>query len=430
MKNNLGINISGYINKQFGLGEGVRANIRAIKTTNIKFVLNNFDLDISDTIESMNSDELNLVKENPYNINLIQVNFDKIQQFLNEIDIDYIKGKYNIAFWAWELENFPVEYCKFIEFFDEIWVPSNFCAEAISIKTSKPVIKIPHSIEIKSLGYYRSDFNLPENKFIFLTMFDYNSSLKRKNPIATIESFLKSFKNNNDVLLVIKTSISKKHQSEKELITKFIVENSNIIILEEIYNSSKLFSLINICDAFISLHRSEGFGLTMAEAMYLEKPVIATGYSSNTEFMNNNNSFLVNYSLIDLKNDYSNKNNENRWAEPSINHASELMTLIYNNKELRTQKGKRAKIDIQTENSPEKIGKRINERINLIHKIFEANQSNLDKNNPEIKVLKIENQLLNEKLIAIKKVKYIQLKIWFKNLMNKIKNKDRKYFWE
>jgi hypothetical protein len=164
--------------------------------------------------------------------------------------------------------------------------------------------------------------------------------------------------------------------------------------------------------------------------MYLEKPVIATGYSSNIEFMTNNNSFLVDYTLVDVKNDYSNKNHENRWAEPDINHAAKLMSLVYNNEKLRLEKGKRAKNDIQTENSPEKIGKRIYERIAIINKIHENKNLSLEKIKIDNQFLLIENQLLNNKLVAIKKIKSIQIKIWFKNLMNKIKNKDRKYFWE
>lgn len=426
---NFGVNISGYINKQFGLGEGVRSNIRAIKTTDVPYVINDFNITISKHVMDETQNALAVSEENPYNINLVQINIDRLHSVMQETDKSYFQNKYNIAFWAWELENFPEESKVFFSLFNEIWVPSNFCTEAISKVSPVPVVKMMHSIEIETPSFTRKDFNLPEDKFIFMTMFDYYSSIVRKNPIATIEAYEKSFgKNNPDVLLLIKTSISKEFPDEKKMLVDRIADNKSIIIVEEILERDQLYSLMNCCDCFVSLHRSEGFGLTMAEAMYLGKPVIATAYSANTEFMNINNSFPVKYNLIKTGDLYYFSTEKDIWADADADHASEQMSLVYNDKNIAAAIAQRGQNDVKKFLSPEIMGEKIKQRLELINKEIIPTLSNKTSN--EESLLKFEIKILEEKLAKIRSLKPVQWKIQFKNLQNKLTGKKRRYFWE
>lgn len=426
---NFGINISGYINKQFGLGEGVRSNIRAIKTTDIPFVINDFNIELSKHVKNETQNALAASKDNPYNINLVQINIDRLQSVIELTDKSYFQNKYNIAFWAWELENFPEESKIYFDLFDEIWVPSNFCTEAISKVSPVPVIKIMHSIEIEETHFTRKDFNLPNDKFVFLTMFDYYSFLSRKNPIGTIESYEKAFgKNNKDVLLVIKTTISKEFPNDKKILFDRIADNKSIIVIEEVLQRDQLYSLMNCCDCFVSLHRSEGFGLTMAEAMYLGKPVIATAYSANTEFMNINNSFLVKYKLIPTGNQYYYSSDKDFWADADVEDASAKMKFIIENPILSKQISTVGENDVKKHLSPLAIGQQIRNRINIINN--DIIPKIVSHNSKEDLFLKFENQTLNEKLTKIRSLKFVQWKIKFKDFQNKISGKDRKYFWE
>ena len=426
---NFGVNISGYINKQFGLGEGVRSNIRAVKTTDVPYVINDFNIVLSKHVVDETLNALTVSKENPYNINLVQINIDRLHSVMQETDKSYFQNKYNIAFWAWELENFPEESKVFFKLFNEIWVPSNFCTEAISKVSPIPVIKMMHSIEIENTPYSRKNFNLPEDKFIFMTMFDYYSSISRKNPIATIDSYEQSFgKNNPDVLLLIKTSISKEFPNEKKQLVNRIDGNKSIIVIEEILERDKLYSLMNCCDCFVSLHRSEGFGLTMAEAMYLGKPVIATAYSANTEFMNINNSFPVKYRLVKTGDQYYFSTDKDVWADADIQHASQQMTLVYNNKNLASEIAQRGQNDVKQFLSPQIMGEKIKQRLELINKEIFPNLS--QKNSNEESLLNFEIQLLEDKLNKIRNLKPVLWKIRFKNFQNKLTGKNRKYFWE
>lgn len=428
-KNNFGVNISGYINKQFGLGEGVRSNIRAIKTTSIPFVINDFNIVISKHIQDEVQNAIETSSENPYNINLVQINIDRLHSVLQETDKSYFQDKYNIAFWAWELENFPEESKVFFSLFDEIWVPSNFCTEAISKVSPVPVIKIMHSIELEKTTMTRRDFDLPEHSFIFMTMFDYYSSMTRKNPLATIDAYEKSFgKNNSDVLLVIKTSLSNEFPEEKKLLMNRIADNKSIFVFEEIMERDKLYSLMNCCDSFVSLHRSEGFGLTMAEAMYLGKPVIATGYSANIEFMTVNNSYLVKYNLVKTGNEYSFSTDKDFWADADINHAADLMKYAVEHPEEVKKIALQGQADILKNLSPIKIGEKIEARLKYINDVIIPKKSS--GNSADLQYYKFENELLQKKIDKMKTLFGVQIKLKFRDFQNKISGKSRKYFWE
>ncbi|TDX82631.1 glycosyltransferase [Epilithonimonas xixisoli] len=429
MEEKFGINISGYINKDFGLGVAVRANINAVKTANIPFVVNDVNFSLLKEIKSGNHHIANLTEENPYNVNLIQVNFDNLNNFFSDKNKSYFEGKYNIGFWAWELDSLPEEAKPFFKILDEIWVPSNFCAEAISKDSTLPTLKVMHSIAMEESEFRRSEFDLSEEKFVFLTMFDYHSNIERKNPFATIEAYEKAFgKNDTKTLLVIKTSISTKFPTEKSKLLSRIADNKSIILIEEILETKKLQGLINICDCFVSLHRSEGFGLTMAEAMFFGKPVVATAFSANAEFMNINNSFLVKYNLISTGEIYYGSNDKNLWADPDIAHASELMKYIFENPKSSEIIAERGKADVRKELSPEKIGNQIKKRLHVIHKeILPFKSSSASQ---EVQLMQFENEILQKKIDKLRSLSSIKLKEGFKNFQNKITGKNRKYFWE
>ena len=430
MSDLIGINILGYINKQFGLGEAVRSNIRSIKSVDIPYVINDFKFELSSDIKEEKNNSIEIIDENPYLVNLIQINFDNFSKIISSSNKNYLKGKYNIGFWAWELDYFPSNFQNYIEILDEIWVPSNFCQNAIAQVSNRPVLRFMHSIKIPSTQLSRKELNLPEEKFIFLTMFDYHSILERKNPFSTILAFEKAFeKNNNQAVLIIKTSFGDNFKEMKDKLRNRVDENSAIILIEEILPRENLYALINNCDVFVSLHRSEGFGLTLAEAMSLGKPVIATAYSGNLDFMNFENSCLIPYQLIPTDNNYVyTENAETHWADPDVEYASNIMLKLFKDTNFRINIGKKAQEEINASLNPKKIGLSIKNRLNYIYK-FCVPKINLDANK-HIANLQQENTLLNDKLLALRRTKAVRLKLRFKNLVNKIFRKEKTYIWE
>lgn len=427
MVHKFGVNISGYINKQFGLGQGVRANINSVEAAGIPYVLNDFNIEIP--IHIQDSKENITTSANPFFANLVQINIDNLYQIITTENKDYFFNKYNIGFWVWELEEFPEESKKYFDFFDEIWVPSNFCAEAISRVSPVPVLKIMHSIDIKEHPFSRKDFGIPEDKFVFLSIFDYYSSFSRKNPLGVVEAYEKAFgKNNPDVIQVLKSSISQEFPEEKKRILDRISGNSSIILIEEVLPQDKLNSLYNCCDCYVSLHRSEGFGLTMAEAMFLGKPVIATAYSANTEFMNINNSFPVRYKMVSTGDAYAFAGGKGHWADPNLLHAAELMKFVVENPEKSKEIAIAGQNDVKEILSPKRIGEKINNRLEFIYSDLLPKKGLAASGNESL--LKLEIEQMQAKIDKLKSYLPIQMKLKIKNLKNRLTGSERKYMWE
>lgn len=359
----LGVNIAGYIDTESGVGESVRCIIRACQETDIPFVLNNIEQQFYRRQDRTYTEFSN---DNPYRINLLHVNADQAPLVARSLGEEYFRDRYNIGYWYWELSRFPEEFHGAYGLFNEIWVASAFCQESISATSPVPVVKIPPPVEVRiERPYDRRHFGIPENAFVFMMLFDFLSFIERKNPMAVIKAFRMAFGRGEDVMLVVKSTNARYH---REAFQKLVddVRGDNVLIIDRYLNRDELHSLMNVCDCYVSLHRSEGFGLPMAEAMFLGKPVIATGYSGNLEFMNVENSFLVKYRLVELQRDYGPYKKGNLWAEPDVEHAAELMRFVAEHPEDACQVAKRGSEFVKGFFSAQLIGKKIKERIEII----------------------------------------------------------------
>lgn len=419
-----GINIVGYVRGEFGLGESARAQIRSIKAADIPHAIRN--IDSSSHGNGDNTFAEDFTEDNPYAINLLNFNAEAMPEFLDNVGADYLKGKYNIGYWAWELPTFPQEWEWLFQYYDEIWVPSGYCAEALSVVSPVPIVKIMHSINLPEPNLTREETiipdglggetHFPKDKFIFLFMFDFHSTIARKNPLGVIEAFKRAFRNTNqDVTLMIKFSNSKHYPKELELVKNAAQGYSSIQFIDARLPKEVVNALFYNCDCYISLHRAEGFGLTMAEAMYYDKPVIATGYSSNIEFMNTGNSFLVSYDLVKVVEDSGSYKKGNIWANPNVEHAAALMHYVFNNYEAAKHIGFRGSREMKHLLNPVTLGKKIKYRVehimsNLALTSQENNSNRLQekawketaqKLQEDNKKLQLENQQLRAKL-AIK----------------------------
>jgi len=286
--------VVGYLCAETGLGESARTFIKSIKTTRINHSIINYKLYWLEDNDQRFAKEF--TKSNPHNVNVIVINPEGLDFVLPNLRKEFFQNRYNIGYWVWELPDIPTEWIKYEKYFDEFWVPSDFVKQAILKKISKPITIVPHSMEIKSFEKYgRDHFGLDDEAFLFSFIFDYNSLFERKNPVAAVRSFKKAFDGNEDVSLVIKCSNPKDFSAHHKLLLKEINKDKRIKIISKRLTRDEVYSLLDISDAYVSLHRSEGYGLTMVEAMSLGKPVICTNYSGNTDFTKENNSFLVNY---------------------------------------------------------------------------------------------------------------------------------------
>lgn len=415
----LGINVFGFINGEFGIAEATRLNCKAIQAAGVPISLINYNVTTNHNNNDLTFTEFS--DHAPHPVNLIQISPSETPNFFDYFDHSFFKDKYNILYMAWESETIPEDYVMNMNLFDEIWTPSTYCKECIEKYVGLPVRVIPHPIDIDlketddedALSFYNKDL------FNFLFIFDYNSSIDRKNVINLIKIFRETFdKGDNNAFLTIKTSRSHKFPSEKEQILQAIGDSKKIKIVEKIFDKNALNDVISNCDSYISLHRSEGFGLTMAEAMYFSKPVIATGYSGNLEFMNEENSFLVSAKVVASDSNVINYAANTVWSEPSLEEASVFLKTVYEGKESVQEKAVKGHETIVNDLSLKRVGQLMKNRCEELfsEKRIEQNKSTLIK-------LYVENILLKKDLRIYKKSAPIQLiyniKMYFRNRKGK-----------
>lgn len=362
-----GVNLVGYARAEMGMGEQLRLTASALSTTNVQFGVVNFSFGIIASQRDRRCDHL-IRTDNPFDINLFHINADQMHLALEKLGPAFFRDHYNIGYWEWELSSFPQEWLTAIDIVDEIWAPSTFIQQAISGKTAKPVIWMPLAVEFpKPRSRDRRKFGLPEDAFLFLFCFDFSSFATRKNFLGCIEAFRKAFPSNGEkVGLVIKTIRHPHHKREFWDLLRAIGADERIHLIDRVLPRAEIHELTASCDSFISLHRSEGFGLGLAEAMYLGKPVIATNYSGNTDFTREGNSCLVNYRLVCVKSgDYVFAEGQS-WAEPDIHEAAMHMRHLVEVPEYGRRLGEAAAHFIRQQHSCAAVGRRYAERLKQI----------------------------------------------------------------
>ena len=355
-----GVNLLGFANAKFGIGEVLRLTQLALEAKGIP-------CEVGDTAHAT---EL-VIK---FGINVFCMPGMENYKLLFKYGRPLFDQTYNVGYWPWELSEWPSELKFCFESVDEIWALSTFNRDSLQKSTDKKVFCVPlASPPAQVADHDRAFFELDQDRFYFLNIFDFNSSMHRKNPLATVLAFLKAFQKDEKVGLIFKTL---NLHSDNPLCKEFldvIHGDERIKILDRELPRESLAALIKLSDSYVSLHRAEGFGLPITEAMMLEKPVIVTAYSGNMDFTSDDNSYLVKYNLVPVRvQQYHFAEPGNEWAEPDTTHAALRMLEVFHNPSLARQKARVARETIESRFSPEAVGKIIEERLNSIRKSRES----------------------------------------------------------
>lgn len=351
-----------------GRGEDVRSAFRAFRAAGVSAPV----LDIYKMYEPWSEFSDSLTTSLSQDINIFFINGDEVEPVIKHLGGSLPAGSYNIVAPVWELSIYPEAWAKQLERFDEIWVASTFNLHSIQSCVSKPVHYIPWSSQVDIVSFLgRQYFGIPEGAYIFLFAFDFLSSIHRKNPYAVLKAFEKLVRAHpqHDSYLVLKLNHSQQKPEEYQHFLSCIEEfKDRIVIIDKTLSDNEMKNLIRCSDCFISLHRSEGFGRGLSEAMYLGKPTIATGYSGNTDFMSSENSFLVNYQLVPVETDAYPYGENQFWSEANIDQAFNYMLKLLSNPKLGFNIGKKASKNVRKTLSYSTIGEKYREYITHINK--------------------------------------------------------------
>ena len=330
-----GINLYGFFKAENGLAQGVRMYARALEEGNIPHTLLNTDcLDWLPQEDTTFDDRL--TRENRYAVNVVHVNPDQWQEACGMFPRSQFDGHYNIGVFLWELETAPADWKPMYDYVDEVWTPSAFTARAIRKETDKPVVTIPYCIETPyDEKLTRADFGLRDGDFLVLMVYDSNSYTSRKNPGAAIDAFREAFGEKPEgAKLVIKISNPK---PEDIAFVEERLDPESYILMTERLERKKMNSLIRLCDVFLSLHRSEGFGLVLAEAMSLGTAAVATNWSANTEFMPEGTACLVDWQPVPVGSAYQYEQEGVTWADADARQAAGYLRRLKEDRAFREE---------------------------------------------------------------------------------------------
>jgi glycosyltransferase involved in cell wall biosynthesis len=354
-----GVNVVGYLRGELGVGESARLMLRALAAGAIPHSTVSVDRHLQ---SRQGAGYLVGATGAPYDTTLLCVNADMTPTIAMAVP-SLLQRSYRIGMWYWEVEDFPASQHEGFRHVDEVWVASDFIRRAIEPHSPVPVRTIsPPLPQRAASGRTRAQMGLPERP-LFLFVFDYLSTVDRKNPWGLVDAFEEAFSPGEGPMLVIKSINAARRPDQAERLRLRVAGSSDVLLLESYLDAEDRDALVALCDCYVSLHRSEGLGLTMAEAMAFGKPVIATGYSGNLTFMTEANSFLVPWAPTVIPAGCEPYRPGGTWAEPDLAAASRLMRTVIEHPELAAARGRQGADDVRTLHSTEVVGRQISARL-------------------------------------------------------------------
>lgn len=367
-----GINFFGSWETSDGIGRAAALNLGCLEEAGIP--ISTYVLSRPVALQSGRNTVIddNLISTLKHRVNLFQFSARWVPHYFSRLEKGALNNFYNIGYWFCEVPHIPDNWAHQMEYFDEIWTSSSFCANAFSRSARIPVAKIPLHIEARDVtkriasriaGGNESNFN-------FLTIFNVYSDAERKNALFTIRAFLNAHAENKNIRLIVKVSNLEHDPILADKLAVIRMHYKNIEIIDGYVETEKVQALYEKADAYVSLHRAEGFGLTISDAMSRGIPVITTGYSGNMEFCQPDDTRLVSYSLRTVGHERLRYRSDDVWAEPDMTDAVLAFKEVVTEHEKWLRKAAFARARISTYFSKISVANLMRERLDLINRNF------------------------------------------------------------
>ena len=379
-----GINLVGLFKAEMGIGEAARLTYRAIQRSTVPCspVLD------SGTAHRQNDPfDIGASSGFQHDVNVVVANADALKSVIRRLDESVgASGSVfadlpTIGLWFWELETFPETNHDAFRYVDEVWVASQHVRRAIAPAAAEhgvPVHVIPLGASLAPTPLAADEVaargmavGIPVDRFCFLFSFDHRSIAERKNPWGLIDAFTRAFPTpgSSGPVLVIKTISGDVDLLGRERLRWLAATRADVILIEGFLDVADRQALLQRCNAYISLHRAEGWGLTMAEAMTNGIPTIATGYSGNLEFMNDRNSWLVDYRMTPIPHVVPHYGGMGTWAEPDLDQAAQIMRQIVDDPTERNRRAQQGLVDLRAMGDSGAGGRFVLDRLREIRRV-------------------------------------------------------------
>jgi glycosyltransferase involved in cell wall biosynthesis/SAM-dependent methyltransferase len=356
-----GLNVVGYLNAELGVGEVARQAIGALDAAGIPVI----PIGVTAGVGREEHDfEHQSHASGPFTTNLVCVNADMLPTIAGQLGPGFFEDRRTIGWWWWESDALPERWHGSFDLVDEIWAGSRFVAETLAKVSPVPVAYIPTPVTMRpGVAFDRAAVGLPDG-FVFLFSFDFNSVVARKNPAGVVEAFRRAFPEPRaGVSLVLKSINGDRHPDAVAALAQVIGGRDDIVLRDEFLDADQRDVLIASCDCYVSLHRSEGFGFTLAEAMLLGKPVIGTAYSGSGDYLSDQTGFVVDHELVPIGEGAEPYPADGRWAEPDLDHAAELLRRVVEDPVEARTRAERGRAFILAHHSPATAGRAMAERL-------------------------------------------------------------------
>lgn len=344
--------VAGLVNHKSGLGQNARNSIAALKLTGVHTCSESFFPQLGSWNPRLTAhhDSVDRMKDHTV---LLHLPLDKVVSSL-AIQPALLASPRLIGYFMWETEVIPREFYRALNTVEEIWTATEFVANAFRAVTNTPIFVTGHAVDVSSVEEFpRSELGVPEENFLVHFSFDANSTIARKNPNAVIDAFHLAFDHAPTASLVLRIrnrqqldSLARQGDPNAQRLLDRLASDPSIIVISGELTYGRALGIIQQADCYLSLHRSEGFGYTIAEAQLLGTPVIATEYSGSGEIMDPNLSTAIKSDLVDIRpGEYFYWEPASHWADPDLKSAADALRSVRSGNNPKQPPAERSEID-------------------------------------------------------------------------------------
>jgi glycosyltransferase involved in cell wall biosynthesis len=360
-----GVNVVGFFTAELGVGEAARLLVSGLDAADVPVLSIQGNLMPPSRTES--TFNYTTPDQAAFPINILCINGDGIPVFAREAGRSFFDSRYSIALWWWEAGEPPASWKPAYDFIDEVWVGSRHVYDLLAPASPTPVVQVPLPVVEPSVAQRSlSQLGLPEDGYLFLCVHDYHSVAARKNPAGVVEAYRRAFPELGGARLIIKSINAADDPREHARVVMAARGRDDIVLIDDYLTGAEKNAMIAAADCFVSLHRSEGFGIPLAEAMILARPVIGTRYGGSLEFMTDENSYLVDWDPVAVGEGAYPYSPQAQWAEPRLDHAAALMREVFEHPAQARERGRLARRDLLERHSPAAAGEAMRRRLSVV----------------------------------------------------------------